>query len=114
MRHLCSVADLPAGALLTVQLEGLPDLLVCQVDGKFHVVESTCSHGAVPLTEGRLLGCEIECPLHAGRFDLTTGEATRRPAKKPIQVFKCMVEDGELYLQQPGVLVEAGPAAQSA
>jgi nitrite reductase/ring-hydroxylating ferredoxin subunit len=114
MRHLCSVADLPAGALLTVQLEGLPDLLVCQVDGRFHVVEATCSHGAVPLADGRVLGCEIECPLHAGRFDLTTGEATRRPAKKPIQVFACVVEDGELYLQQAGVLVEAAPAAHSA
>jgi nitrite reductase/ring-hydroxylating ferredoxin subunit len=114
MRHLCSVTDLPVGVLLTVQLEGLPDLLVCQVDGTFHVVEATCSHGAVPLAEGRVLGCEIECPLHAGRFDLTTGAATRRPAKKPIQVFTCVVEDGELYLQQPGVLVEAAPAAHSA
>jgi len=113
MRHLCSVADVPAGALLTVRLEGLPDLLVCHVDGKFHVVEATCSHGAVPLAEGRVLGCEIECPLHAGRFDLTTGEATRRPAKKPIQVFTCVADDGELYLEQPGVLVEAGMASTS-
>jgi len=113
MRHLCSAADVPEGAMKTVALEGLPELLVCRSGGEYHVVEATCSHGAVPLAEGRVIGCEIECPLHAGRFDLATGQATKRPAKKPLQVFACVVEDGELYLEQPRVLVEAELASSS-
>jgi nitrite reductase/ring-hydroxylating ferredoxin subunit len=31
-------------------------------------------------------GC-IECPMHNGRFDVATGDAVRRPARKNIRTY---------------------------
>ncbi|SFL36753.1 non-heme iron oxygenase ferredoxin subunit [Geodermatophilus ruber] len=98
-RLLCDLADVPDGHVKAIQLEGLPELAVANVEGAFHVFEALCSHGASSLAEGRLLGCEVECVLHKGRFDVTTGKATRRPAKKPIAVYPSVVEDGQLFLE---------------
>jgi len=101
MKHLlCDVAEIPEGSVIAVVREGLPDLAVCNVGGSFYVVEDRCSHGASSLSEGRLMGCEIECVLHKGRFDVTTGKATRRPAKKPITAYRCLTENGKLYLAE--------------
>ncbi|MBA3797214.1 MAG: Rieske 2Fe-2S domain-containing protein, partial [Chloroflexi bacterium] len=36
-------------------------------------------HMAAPLSVGRLDGCEVDCPLHKGRFDLRTGDTVRFP-----------------------------------
>jgi nitrite reductase/ring-hydroxylating ferredoxin subunit len=81
-----------------VRIDGMPELVVCNVDGEFHVVDAACSHVKTSLAEGRLLGCEIECPLHSGRFDVRTGRATRRPAKRPIAVYECMIDGDDLYI----------------
>ncbi|HEV7726494.1 MAG: 2Fe-2S ferredoxin [Modestobacter sp.] len=97
-RLLCDLSEVPDGQLKSIELEGLPELAVANVEGTFHVFEATCSHGASSLGEGRLLGCEVECVLHKGRFDVTTGKATRRPSKKPIAVYASVVEDGRLFL----------------
>ncbi|MCW2724202.1 MAG: non-heme iron oxygenase ferredoxin subunit [Frankiales bacterium] len=97
-RLLCETADVPDGGKLALQPEGSPELVVFNISGTFYVLADTCSHGAAALSEGDLIGCEIECPLHQGRFDVTTGAATRRPAKKPQPMYRCQVEDGRLYL----------------
>ncbi|MHA6795716.1 non-heme iron oxygenase ferredoxin subunit [Pseudonocardia bannensis] len=101
MRFLCDTAEVPAGETRSVRLEGMPELVVCNVDGEFHVLAATCSHGKASLADGRLLGCEVECPLHSGRFDVRTGRATRRPAKRPVAVYECVVEGGDLYVSDP-------------
>jgi nitrite reductase/ring-hydroxylating ferredoxin subunit len=105
-RLVCDLSDVPEGEVRSVQLEGLPELAVCNVEGRFHILAGICSHGASSLGDGRLLGCEIECVLHKGRFDVATGKATRRPAKKPVAVYECVVDDGRLFLVD-----ESQPAA---
>jgi nitrite reductase/ring-hydroxylating ferredoxin subunit len=108
-RLLCDLSEVPDGHVKSIQLEGLPELAVANVEGAFHVFEAECSHGASSLAEGRMLGCEVECVLHKGRFDVTTGKATRRPAKKPIAVYASVIEDGRLFLAGDGS-VGATPA----
>lgn len=98
MTPLCRVADIPESGMLPTGVPGLPELLVCLVDGEVHVVANLCSHGASALSDGRLLGCEVECELHRGRFDVRTGRATRRPAKRPIEAYAVRVEHGVVHL----------------
>ncbi|MES4886696.1 non-heme iron oxygenase ferredoxin subunit [Streptomyces sp. NPDC096012] len=97
MIPLCRVGEIPDSGLLPVATGGL-NLLVCRVGEEIHVVSNLCSHGASALSDGRMLGCEIECELHQGRFDVTTGKATRRPAKKPVATYPVSVEDGVVLL----------------
>lgn len=109
---VCSIREVPAGTTKSVQLDGMPELAVCNVDGTFHILTATCSHGQASLAEGRLLGCEVECPLHAGRFDVRTGRATRRPAKRPVATYECLIEDENVYVTVP-TAADPGPSPRS-
>jgi nitrite reductase/ring-hydroxylating ferredoxin subunit len=45
------------------------------------------------------ISCEIERELHKGRFDVTTGKATRRPTKRPVAAYECTAQDDAVYVQ---------------
>ena len=62
-------------------------ILVCNVDGEFFAVENECTHAAVPLDEGTLRGCELECDFHGAVFDVRTGEALAMPATVALRRF---------------------------
>lgn len=94
----CRSADLPVGALLAAEASDGTPVVLCNVNGTFYALEDKCTHGASALSDGQLLGCEIECELHKGRFDVTTGKATRRPAKKPLATYQCTVSNGAVYV----------------
>jgi len=80
------VSDLTPGAMRVVDYAGT-SVLVCNVEGEIHAVENVCSHAAVPLSDGELNGCELECVLHGAVFDVRTGEALALPARDPIRSF---------------------------
>lgn len=63
------------------------ELAIVRHDGKLYALENECTHGKVPLSEGDVAGCTIECYLHGGVFDLATGEAVGLPATEPVRVF---------------------------
>ena len=48
--------------------------------GAFFATDGLCSHEKVNLSDGLVLGDQIECPKHNGRFNYKTGEAMRLPA----------------------------------
>ena len=57
-----------------------------------------CTHDEAPLDQGFLEGCEIECPRHGARFDVTTGRATALPAVVPVDTFQVRVEGDDIEL----------------
>ncbi len=48
----------------------------------------------------RLTSC-IECPLHAGRFDIRTGKGQGAPIDKDIEIFEVRAEAGDLLIRLP-------------
>ena len=74
-------------------------IALCNVDGTFYAVEDVCTHDDGPLGEGTLVGREVECPRHGGRFDVTTGRATRMPAVVPVRTFPVRVEGDAVYIE---------------
>jgi nitrite reductase/ring-hydroxylating ferredoxin subunit len=98
IQRVCDVADVPPGASRRVEAADGLTLAVFNVDGQFYVLADTCSHGEASLSEGDIVGCEIVCPLHSGQFDLATGKATRRPAKRPQRTFPVDVVDGQILV----------------
>jgi 3-phenylpropionate/trans-cinnamate dioxygenase ferredoxin subunit len=96
--RLCAVADLVSGRPLRVELDEI-DVAVVQVGEEIFAIEDLCSHAAVPLSEGEIDGCNIECELHGSRFDLRTGKPSGPPAIAPIPVFETSVIDGDVYAE---------------
>jgi nitrite reductase/ring-hydroxylating ferredoxin subunit len=70
-------------------------------DGGLFAIDDTCSHEEETLSEGELIGCEVECPMHMGRFDVTTGEAVALPATEPVRTYRVSAEGGDLLVEMP-------------
>ena len=72
------VGELAPGEMRRVSFGDLDILLAWGSDG-IVAVDDRCPHMSAPLSLGRLEGCLVDCPLHSGQFDLSTGRATRMP-----------------------------------
>ena len=71
------------------------------VGGTIHAIEAYCSHALALLTEGRVLGEEIECPLHAARFSIKTGKALCEPATEDLRTYPVKIENGAILVGVP-------------
>jgi len=72
---------------------------VFNIKGRFWAIEDRCSHQGASLSQGELMGYEIECPLHGARFDLRTGQNLRLPAVHPVHSYPVKVEDDTIWIQ---------------
>ncbi len=107
---VCTTADVPPGTAVHADIDETPVAIVhveagaegAEADGDapggFFAIYDVCSHAEVPLSEGDLDGCTLECWLHGSRFDLRTGEPTGLPATEPVPVYPVEVRDGDVYV----------------
>jgi 3-phenylpropionate/trans-cinnamate dioxygenase ferredoxin subunit len=88
------------GTLVHAQAAGR-DLCIARTDdGEFFAIDDACTHEEASLSDGDLLGREIQCPLHNSRFDLATGAVRGLPATEPTRSYSTAVgDDGVLYVE---------------
>jgi 3-phenylpropionate/trans-cinnamate dioxygenase ferredoxin subunit len=105
--RVCGVADVASGTAIAVDVEGTPVAVVRDGDD-WYAIDDECSHAAIPLSEGDVEGCEIECWLHGSRFDLRTGKPCGPPATEPVPVYAVQVSGEDVLVDVEAPL---GPAA---
>ena len=93
----CGVADVASGQALQVDLADR-DVAVVRAGDDWYAVDDECSHAAIPLSEGDVEGCEIECWLHGSRFDLRTGKPSGPPATEPVRIYPVRVEGDDVLV----------------
>jgi 3-phenylpropionate/trans-cinnamate dioxygenase ferredoxin component len=93
----CGVADVASGSALAVEVDGA-DVAVVRDGEDWYAVDDECSHAAIPLSEGEVEGCEIECWLHGSRFDLRTGKPSGPPATEPVSVYPVKVDGDDVLV----------------
>ena len=94
---LVAVTALEPGDVTPVD-HGGKRLAVYDAPDGIHVTAARCSHGGADLCDGYFDGKLIECPLHQGLFDARTGEAKAAPARLPLRMIECRVQDGVLQV----------------
>ena len=99
--------EIPKGSVITAEVDGIDIAIVHADDDQFYAVRDECSHASVPLSEGEIDGCTLECWLHGSRFDLRTGQPTALPAIRPVAVYPVTI-DGDDVLVDVSVAVNAG------
>lgn len=107
--HFVDVGDaesLPDGEMRQADVDG-EDVLLARVGDSYFAVSNVCTHAVGWLDMGAIYPetCEVECPLHNGRFDLRTGKATAEPCVDPLPTYRAKVQNGRL-------LVDVSPADQ--
>ncbi|RQN08567.1 non-heme iron oxygenase ferredoxin subunit [Aeromicrobium camelliae] len=99
-QEAAKLADVPEGAALAVELGGIDLALVKQGD-TVYAIQDWCSHAEIPLSDGDVEGCTIECFLHGSRFDLRTGEPLGLPATEPVPVYPTKIEGETVWVDLP-------------
>jgi 3-phenylpropionate/trans-cinnamate dioxygenase ferredoxin subunit len=89
------------------------EVLVARVGGNYYVADNRCPHMGGRLSQGKLEGTVVTCPLHGSQFDLKDGKVVRwlkgggfmsRVGKalkspKPLTVYKAQVKDGQIMIE---------------
>jgi naphthalene 1,2-dioxygenase ferredoxin component len=85
---------------LGVEIAGL-HVALYRIGDQFYATGNICTHADAFLSDGMLDGCEIECPLHGGRFDIRTGEALTSPVEVEIPTYPIRVSGDKLEVCLP-------------
>jgi 3-phenylpropionate/trans-cinnamate dioxygenase ferredoxin component len=93
----CALSDLSDNEPLAVEVNDDPVAIV-KTGGDVYAIRDVCSHAEVPLSEGEVDGCTIECWLHGSRFDLRTGKPTGMPATEPVPVYPVKIEGDDVLI----------------
>jgi len=103
------VAELPTGFVRVAAVSEIPDgemkivcdgqVVVANVEGRFHAFGNICPHADGPLGEGFLDGLTVECPWHNGQWDITTGKGLTAFTSTDIRVFEVRVVDGDVEVK---------------
>ena len=93
----CALSDLTDDEPLAVELSGEPVAIV-KACGDVFAIRDVCSHAEVPLSEGEVDGCTLECWLHGSRFDLRSGKPTGLPATEPVPVYPVKIEGDDVLV----------------
>ena len=72
------VSELPEGTMRRVS-RGELDILLAHTPAGIVATDDRCPHMSAPLSIGELEDCVVACPLHEGRFDLSSGETVQMP-----------------------------------
>ena len=96
--RVCREAELSAGFPFKAVVNGVPAVIVKDVEGGLHALGDTCSHAEISLSEGFVEGGHIECWAHGATFDLDTGRPLSLPATDPVPVFGIDVVAGDVLV----------------
>ncbi len=100
--RVAAAADIAEGEILAVRVGDREIALYHLPDDEFRATDNICTHEYAQLSDGWLEDGCIECPLHAGRFDVRTGKGLCAPIEKDIEIFETRVTDGDIHIRLPG------------
>ncbi len=92
---VASASDIPPGEMLIVEVDG-QEIAVANLGGDFVAFQNECTHRQGPLGEGILTGEVVECPFHAGQFNVRTGEVVAPPPSEPIKTYPVQLEGDDI------------------
>jgi nitrite reductase/ring-hydroxylating ferredoxin subunit len=97
------LTELPVGQMKARNVGGR-DVLICHTRDGLFALDNICTHASARMSEGRLRGSRLICPLHGASFDARTGKVLGAPAIRPLVCHGLRVVDGmlEVRLAEPG------------
>ena len=89
--------SVPPGKSATVRLKDGSEIALYNIAGKFYAIENFCPHKGAPLADSRVYGNEVECNLHAWRFDVRDGKCSTKKGCS-VESYDVAVEDGMIKI----------------
>jgi 3-phenylpropionate/trans-cinnamate dioxygenase ferredoxin subunit len=74
--ELSKIDELKDGTMKAVNAAGR-QILLARVGDKYYAVDNLCTHMKGDLSQGKLEGTVVTCPLHGSQFDISNGQVVR-------------------------------------
>jgi len=74
--EVAKVEELKSGTMKKVVIEGR-EILLARVGDKYYATDNRCPHMKGDLSQGKLEGTVVTCPLHGSQFDINNGQVVR-------------------------------------
>jgi len=74
--EVAKIEELKSGTMKTVIAEGR-EILLARVGDKYYATDNRCPHMKGNLSQGKLEGTVITCPVHGSQFDISNGQVLR-------------------------------------
>jgi nitrite reductase/ring-hydroxylating ferredoxin subunit len=100
--RIASLADVAEGSAIPVETMGLQLAVFHMEGGGVCVTDNICTHAYALLTDGWFENGMIECPLHAGQFDVCTGKGQGAPIEEDLRTYPVKVEGDDILIALPG------------
>jgi len=96
--RVASRGELMAGEVIGVDAGGR-SIAIYDCDGELFATDNICTHAYACLSDGWLDGNTIECPLHAARFDVRTGQVLDPPATEDLKTYPVRLVAEEIQIK---------------
>ena len=109
--EVAKIEELKSETMKMVIAEGR-EILLARVGDKYYAVDNRCPHIKGDLSQGKLEGTVVTCPLHGSRFDISNGQVVRwlkgglmsklgsaLKMSKALKVYNVKVEDGKVLVE---------------
>lgn len=90
--------DIPPGQCRAFDVDDRM-IAIVNLGGEFFAIDNICTHAYAELSEGKIVGDEIQCPLHGARFSIRTGAVTAPPAYEPLNTYPVRIEGGSIEIR---------------
>jgi 3-phenylpropionate/trans-cinnamate dioxygenase ferredoxin subunit len=74
--ELSKIDELKDGTMKAVNAAGR-QILLARVGDKYYAVDNLCTHMKGDLSQGKLEGTVVTCPVHGSQFDISNGQVVR-------------------------------------
>ncbi len=74
--EVAKIEELKSGTMKMVMAEGR-EILLAKAGDKYYASDSRCPHMKGDLSQGKLEGTVVTCPLHGSQFDISNGQVVR-------------------------------------
>jgi nitrite reductase/ring-hydroxylating ferredoxin subunit len=88
--EVAKISEISESGVMAVEVEGTTVALV-RLQGAVYALADSCPHEGGPLSDGEILGEDIECPWHHSCFNVKTGRVTRDPATEDVATYKVRI-----------------------
>ena len=86
--------------MLVKAMAGDTPILLFKKGDTVCAISETCSHAGGPLSEGELDGNLVQCPWHASRFDICTGQVRGGPATVSQVRYETRIQNGQIEVRR--------------
>jgi len=86
--------------MLVKAMAGDTPILLYKKGDTVCAISETCSHAGGPLSEGELVGNLVQCPWHASRFDVCSGQVKGGPATISQVRYEVRRQNGQIEVRR--------------